>query len=167
MGSKLLLFLMAATSLHAAGDSALDRATLRGLTAVNVVVDPVEAQVEEQGVTRAKLRARVEDRLHAANITVDSSSSEFVGVRLTSVRAARGRFAVSQTPFAVAITIALYQPVQLVRDPNVRTATQTWEVETVVLADPKVLYRACEESIDDLAARFVAAFRSVNPEAAK
>jgi hypothetical protein len=37
----------------------------------------------------------------------------------------------------------------------------------VVLADPKVLYRACEESIDDLAARFIAAYRSVNPAAEK
>jgi len=166
MGRTFLLFLMAA-ELHAAGDSALDRATLRGITAVNVVVDPVEAQVEEQGVTQKNLRARVEDRLHAANITLDSSSSEFVAVRLTSVHAIPGRFAVTRAPFAVAITLALYQPVQLVRDPQVRTATQTWEVETVVLADPKVLYRACEESIDDLAARFIAAYRSVNPAAEK
>jgi hypothetical protein len=155
MGRKLILFLMAA-GLHAAGDSALDRATLRGITAVNVIVDPVEAQVEKQGVTRSNLRARVEDRLQAANITVDSSRPEFVAVRLTSVRDSRG-------PFAVAITIALYQPVQLARDPQVRTATQTWEVETVVLADPKVIYRACQDSIDDLAARFVAAYRSANP----
>ena len=152
---KLLLFLVAA-GLHAAGDSALDRATLRGIPAVNVVIDPVDAQVEKEGVTRNNLRARVEDRLQAANITVDSSRSEFVAVRLTSVRDTRG-------PFAVAITIGLYQPVQLSRDPTIRTATQTWEVETVVLADPKVLYRACQDSIDDLAARFVAAYRSVNP----
>jgi hypothetical protein len=162
MGRTFLLFLMAA-GLNAAGDSALDRATLRGLAAVNIVVDPVEPQVEEQGVTQKNLRARLEDRLHAANITVDSSSSEFVAVRLTSVHATPGRFAVTRPPFAVAITIGLYQPVQLARDPKIRTATQTWEVETVVLADPKVLPRACEDSIDDLAARFIAAYRSVNP----
>jgi hypothetical protein len=162
MGSKLLLFLVAA-GLHAAGDSALDRATLRGIPAVNVVIDPVDAQLEKEGVTRNNLRARVEDRLQAANITVDSSRTEFVAVRLISVRDTRGPFAATRAPFAVAITLALYQPVQLARDPTIRTATQTWEVETIVLADPKVLYRACQDSIDDLAARFVAAYRSVNP----
>jgi hypothetical protein len=154
--SKLLLFLTIAAGLHAAGDSALDRATLRGIAAVNVIIDPIDAQVEKQGVTRNNLRGSVEDRLQAANIKVDSSRSEFVAVRLTSVRDTRG-------PFAVAITISLYQPVQLTRDPTIRTATPTWGVETVVLADPKVLYRACQDSIDDLAARFVAAYRSVNP----
>lgn len=166
MSSKLLLFL-AVAGLHAAGDSPLDRATLRAIAAVNVVVDPVEAPVKEQGVTQEKLRARLEDRLEAAGITVDSSSPEFVAVRLTSVHAMPGRFAVSRPPFAVAMTIALYQPVELVRDPKVRTATQTWEVETVVLADPKILYRACQDSIDDLAERFIAAYRSANPAAGK
>jgi hypothetical protein len=154
--SKLLLFLTMAAGLHAAGDTALDRATLRGITAVNVVIDPVDAQLEKQGVTRGNLRARVEDRLQAANITVDSSRPEFVAVRLMAVRDTRG-------PVAVAITLGLYQPVQLARDPAVRTAIQTWEVETVILADPKVLYRACQDGIDDLAARFVAAYRSANP----
>jgi hypothetical protein len=166
MASKLLVFLMAA-GLQAAGDSALDRATLRGITAVNVVVDPVESQVKEQGVTQENLRARLEDRLHAAAIAVDSSSPEFLAVRLTSVHAAPGRLAVSRAPFAVAMTIALYQPVQLARDPKVRTATDTWEVETVVLADPKILYRACQDSIDDLAARFVSAWRAANSEGGK
>jgi hypothetical protein len=154
--SKLLLFLTMAAGLHAAGDAALDRATLRGIPAVNVVVDPIDEQLEKQGVTRSNLRARVEDRLAAANIPVDAARPEFVAVRLMSVRDTRG-------PVAVAITIALYQPVQLVRDPAVRTATQTWEVQTVILADPKVLYRACQDGIDDLTARFVAAYRSVNP----
>jgi len=166
MGSKLLLFLIAG-GLYAAGDSALDRATLRGLTAVNIVVDPVESQVKEQGVTQEKLRVRLEDRLQTANIPVDPSSSAFVAVRLTSVHAIPGRFSVTRPPFAVAMTIALYQPVQLARDPQVRTATQTWEVETVVLADPKILYRACEDSIDELAERFIVAYRSVNPTAGK
>jgi hypothetical protein len=158
--SKLLLFVMAAGGLHATGDSTLDRATLRGIPAVNVVIDAIDAAVEKEGVTREALRGRVEYQLRAANITMDSSRPEFVAVRLTSVRDTRG-------PFAVAITISLYQPVQLVRDPTVRTAIGTWEVETVVLADPKVLYRACQESLDDLASRFVTAYRSVNPAAAK
>jgi hypothetical protein len=157
---RLLLVMATAAALQAAGDSTLDRATLRGIGAVNVIVDPVDAQVVAEGVTRESLRARLEERLRSAGVPVDTRRPEFVAIRLTPVRAARG-------PFAVAMTISLYQPVQLARDPKVRTATQTWEVETVLLADPKLLYRACQESIDDLANRFAEAYRSANAGAAK
>ena len=156
MGRKLIVMLGLAAGLRAAGDTAIDRATLRGIAAVNVVVDPIDPDVEKAGVTRDDLRARLEDRLRAADVVVDKSRQEFVAIRLTPVRATRG-------PFAVAVSIAVYQPVVLARDPKMRTATDTWEVETVLLADPKVLYRACQDSIDDLAARFVAAYRAVNP----
>jgi hypothetical protein len=73
------------------------------------------------------------------------------------VRANRG-------PFAVAVTLGAYQPVLLARDRNTKTATQTWEAETVLLAEPKQLYRATMDSVDELAAGFIAAYRSVNPK---
>jgi hypothetical protein len=60
--------------------------------------------------------------------------------------------------------MGLYQPVLLSRDRDLRTSTQTWEVETVLMADPKVLVTACNESADDLSDRFAAAYHSVNPE---
>jgi hypothetical protein len=158
MCRKLLLFAFLGSALYAAGDGPLDRATLRGIAGVNIVVDPVDPVVEKAGATRPELAARLEDRLRGADIPIDSASREFVALRLTSVRGGRGPL----TQIAVAITISLYQPVELVRDPKVRTATQTWEVETVLLAGTGALYRACQDSIDDLAARFVAAYRSVN-----
>ena len=141
----------------AAGNSALDRATLRGLTGVNIVVDKLDPQLQEAGITADAVRARLEDRLHAAGIAVDTSKTDFVAVRMTAVRANKG-------PFAVAVTMGAYQPVVLSRDKNVRTATQTWEVETVLLAEPKQLYRGAMDTIDELAASFVAAYRSVNPQ---
>jgi hypothetical protein len=140
-----------------AGDSSLDRATLRGLTGVNVVVDKLDPQLETAGIKADAVRARLEDRLRAAGITVDTTKTDFVAVRMTAVRDSRG-------PFAVAITIGAYQPVVLSRDKNLKTATQTWEVDTVLLADPKQLYRGAMDSIDELAARFVTAYRSVNPQ---
>jgi hypothetical protein len=158
MGLRLFLILIAAAGVHAAGDSALDRATLRGIEAVNVVVDPVDPQVESAGVTRADLRARVETRLRSKGMMVDTSRPEFLAVRMTLAHSGRGPFAM----YAVALTLGLYQPVELVRDAKVRTATQTWEVETVILSAPKSLDQAVLDSIDDLTDRFVKAHRSVN-----
>jgi len=152
-----MLAMLVPAAAPGAGDAALDRATLRGLTAVNVVIDKLDEQLNAAGVTPEVVRARIEDRLRAANITVDSSKSEFVAVRMTVVRQARG-------PFAVAIMIGAYQPVLLSRDRNVRTATQTWEIETVLLAEPKQLYRAAMDSVDELTTGFINAYRSVNPK---
>ena len=157
-GMLLVLAIFAAPHIsEAAGNSALDRATLKGLTAVNVVVDELDPQLATAGVTAGAVRSRLEDKLRAADIVVDTSKTDFVAVRVTAVRQARG-------PFAVAVTLGAYQPVVLARDKNLKTATQTWEVETVLLADQKQLYRGAMDSIDELAASFVAAYRSVNPK---
>jgi hypothetical protein len=150
-----VLLVVLALPLGGASDAPLDRATLRGAVAFNIVVDPVAADLENEGATTDALRTRVEDRLRDAGIKIDATSTEFVALRLTSVRAPRG-------PVAIAVTIALYQPVTLVRDRNVKTATQTWEVETVVIANTKQVYRACMDSADQLTDRFVTAYRSVN-----
>jgi hypothetical protein len=155
-------FLLAALALplSGAGDAALDRATLRGVTAVHVVMDPVAPELERAGATANVLRSRLEERLRRAGVSIDPASTAFVALRLTSVRASRG-------PFAIAADIGLYQPVILSRDRNLRTATQTWEVETVILAEPKQVEEACTDSVDDLAGRFVTAYRSVNTTADK
>ncbi len=156
---RLILFpalLTAAAAFLWAGDAAIDRATLRGLKAVNVVLDPLAPELQKSGLTRIDLQTRLENRLRDAQIPVDPSAAEFLGLRITSVRGNRG-------PFAAAFQLALYQPVVLVRDRNSKSASPTWDVETVVMADPKVLQQAANDSIDDLAGRFVTAWRSVNP----
>jgi hypothetical protein len=103
---------------------------------------------------------RLEEGLRNADIPIDTTAKTFLALRLRSVRAARG-------PLAIAITISLYQPVTLVRDPTVKTATATWEVDTVILADTKQVYRACMDLADELTGRFVTAYRSVNEGRAK
>jgi hypothetical protein len=140
-----------------AGDAPLDRATLKGINAVGVVIDELPADLSKEGVTAEALQTRLAERLREAHINVDSAAKEFVGLRVSSVRGGRG-------PYAACMTIGLYQPVTLARNPAIRAAPQTWEVDTVMMADRRVLYRAAMESVDDLAARFVTAYRSVNPE---
>ena len=140
-----------------AGDAPLDRATLRGLKAVSVVLDPLAPELERQGLTQKDLQTRLEARLKDARIPIDPSATAFLGLRVTSVRANRG-------PFALCFSVGAFQSVVLVRDKNIQTNTSTWEVETVVMADPKVLHQASLESVDELAGRFITAWRSVNQQ---
>lgn len=158
----LVLLPFVALTLGGASDAPLDRATLRGLMGVNVVIDPVAPEIEKEGATTDALRNRFEERIRRAGISIDTDSREFVGLRVTAVRAARRPLG-NGAMFAIAATIGLYQRVTLVRDPSVRTSTQTWEVDTVMLVDTKEVHRACMDSMDELAGRFVAAYRSVNP----
>jgi hypothetical protein len=155
-----LLLVALALPLAGAGDAPLDRATLRGIMSVNVVIDPVAPEIQKEGVTIDGLRMRLEEGLRNADIPIDTAGTAFLALRLRSVQAARG-------PLSIAITIGLYQPVTLVRDPTVKTAAATWEVDTVILADTKQVYRACMDSADELAGRFVTAYRSVNEHRGK
>jgi hypothetical protein len=150
-----LLFLPPAT--RAAGDAPLDRATLRGLQGVGVVLDVLDPEIEKLGITRDVVLSRLMARLHRDRITINPGATEFVGLRITAVHGSRG-------PFALSLTIGLYQPVLLSRNHDLRTSTQTWEVETVLIAEAKMLGTACAETADDLAGRFAAAYHSVNPE---
>jgi hypothetical protein len=139
----------------AASDAALDRATLRGLKGVNIVIDPLSPALQDAGVTANLLDTHISARLERAGIPVDRKAVEFLGFRITEVRGKRG-------PYALSLRAGVYQPVLLVRDHNVKTATQTWDVETVLLSEPKTLNDAVLTSVDELVDGFAAAWRSVN-----
>jgi hypothetical protein len=149
-----LLFLPPASK--GAGDEPIDRATLKGLAAVGVVIDTIDPELEKLGVTREAVLTSMLARLGSDHVTVDPGAKEFLGLRMIAVRAGHG-------PFAVALTLGLYQPILLSRNHDTRTSTQTWEVQTILMADQKILVTACTESADFLLDRFAKSFHSVNP----
>jgi len=151
-----LAALLAPVLLHA-GDSVRDRATMKGCKAVAVIIDTLPADFAKDGVTEETLRSRLAQRLREADIPMDAAAKEFVGLRVSSVRDGRG-------PYAAAFTLGFYQPVTLVRDAAIRSAPETWSFETVFMAPPKILPRAATDAIDDVAARFITAWRAVNPQ---
>jgi hypothetical protein len=160
MGRRILLLatlLLSPPVTRAAGDAPLDRATLKGLKGVGVVIDVIDPELEKLGLTRDVMLARLLKRLGARHIFVDPAATEFLGLRIVAVRASRG-------PLALSLTLGLYQPVLLSRNREMRTSTQTWEVEDILLADPKIVLTACRESADDLADHYAAAFFAMNPE---
>jgi hypothetical protein len=159
----LLAILAIPPVIRAAGDAPLDRATLRGLGAVGVIIDPIDPDLVKEGLTQDLLQKRIEGHLRDAGIAVDPSAHEFVGLRVLQVRAQRGSFS-QRGPYALCLSVGVYQPVLLVRNKDVKTATETWGVDTVLMADPKVVTREALNSVDELADRMVAAYRSANPK---
>ncbi len=136
-------------------DGQLDRATLKGLKAVNIVIDPIDSELQSQGLNADLLRASIQAKLERAGIAIDKNANEFLGLRIT---AARGR----RMPVALCLSMGLYQGVVLTRDRDIRTATETWSVDAVASAQPKAVKDAAADLLNDLADRFVTAYRSVN-----
>jgi hypothetical protein len=149
-------FVLMALSLLRGGDGPLDRATLRGVKAMNVVIDRLDPDLEKNGLTQDALRSRVEERLRKAGLLIDPKALEFVGLRVSSFLAKRG-------PDSLSFSLAFYQPVVLVRDQKVRTASQTWEVETILMVAPKPMVQSALQTVDQLADQFVSAYQAANP----
>ena len=137
-----------------ATDMPMDRATLRGISALKVVLE-VPADIEQTGITRASLAGEIRHELEKANIPVDDNVKEFLGLRITIAHD-------KKTSYAICLSLAVYQNVSLSRDPTVKTTTETWSGDSVVLAPPKLLKDAVSSSVHELVAQFVAAFRAAN-----
>jgi len=140
-----------------AGDAALDRATLRGLKAFNIVIDPLDPQLEKAGLSADALRSRIDTRLRHAGVPLDNNAIEFVGLRIDAMLLKKG-------PASLCFSLAFYQPVALARDPKIRTATQTWDVHRMQVVPLKSMVQAAQDAVDDVTDLFVAAYRSVNPQ---
>jgi hypothetical protein len=142
----------------AASDSSMDRATLHGLKAVKVAVDPPPTEMEREGLDREHLRARIEQKLRDAGIAIDNDAVEFLGLSISSARGGR------RNPLSLMIGLGLYQVVTLSRDKTAKTVAETWGEQKVMSAPPKALGDAASSTVDEMADDFVKAYRSVNPQ---
>jgi hypothetical protein len=153
---RLFLISLLLSSAAFAADGQLDRATLKGLKAVSIVIDPVNDELRGQGIDPDFLRVSLQTRLEKAGIAIDKNAVEFLGLRVT---AAIGK----RMPVALSLSLGLYQGVTLTRDRDIRTATETWSVDSIASAQPKAVKEASFDLVNDLADRFIAAYRSANP----
>jgi hypothetical protein len=157
-----LLGLLAGASFG--GDSAMDRATLRGIKAVKVVVDPPDPELEREGIDRERLRTSIELQLRNARIKIDPDALEFLGVSFPPVEAGRkSRLAIRKTARPVAVGLGVYQLVLLSRDKETKTVAETWGQQRVVSAAGRDLEREVSSAVEELVDQFVRAYRAVNP----
>jgi hypothetical protein len=143
----------------------MDRATLRGLKAVKVVVDRPPAEMERAGFDRDHLRAIIEQKLRDAGIKIDNDAIEFLGLGIAMAQGGRKvPLAFGKAPVSLTLSLDLYQVIVLSRDPTIKTVAETWGQEKVIQATAKSLDQVLPGAVDELAGQFVTAFRSVNPQ---
>jgi hypothetical protein len=143
------------SSFAQASDGPIERATLRGLKALRVAVDPTDEQLQRAGVTVAKVATMVEQQLQKAGLATDENAIEFLGVRITAAHA-------KKQSSAVCLSLGLYQNVTLARDTKIKAITETWSGDSVVLSPPQLFFEAVSSTINQLVDQFVVAYRAAN-----
>jgi len=160
--SRLAMVLLLAASAAAAQDSENNRQSLKGLKGVYVLVEPLEAEVERDGLNQTSIQTDVELRLRQAGIKVltegerlAAPGSPFLYVLVN---------AKSGSPYAFSIDVEFCQGVRLDRDPSMQIiGATTWSVRAVGTAGRENL-RNIRDFIKDYVDQFINAYLSVNPK---
>lgn len=164
--SVLAAFLLCALPVARAADSEIDRATLKGLTGVFVLVEDLKPPVEEAGLKADDIKADVEQKLRSAGIPMFDRTQVSVTPGMPtlyiSVVVASNNTTSDLWPFN--IDVDLEQRVTLERNSEIYVPTAvTWHVGGiggVAKRDVPSIRDRVKESID----RFVTAYLAVNPK---
>ena len=152
--------------LHAL-NSEINRATLKGLRGVRVLVEDLAPEVEQEGLVKAQLQKSLEERLRAAGIrvltqeeAVKAPGEPYLYVNV-NISFAKGEEEIC----SYSIDVALIQNVTLVRIPKQAGYAVTWSTGGVGLIGKKSLSEL-KGTIEEIVDIFVKAFFSVNPKKA-
>jgi hypothetical protein len=146
-------------------DSEINRATLKGLRGVRVLVEDLAPEVEREGLLKDQLQKSVEERLRSAGIRVLTQEEAvkapgepylYVNINISFAKGEEGICSYS-------IDVALIQNVTLVRIPKQASYAVTWSTGGVGLIGKKSLSEL-KGSVEEIVDIFVKAFFSVNPK---
>ena len=102
-------------------DTPTERATLKRLPIVEVVVEEVDPALAQDGLTRPQLQTDVEGRLRRSGITVGPTLVGHLYVNVDTVKSDDGQ------AYAYNVVVQFVQQVRLVRDPTLFIFAPTWE----------------------------------------
>lgn len=141
MGSPLAI-LEAAHPRRPAADEAFGQ-HLAGLAGVHVQVEPVNADAERDGCTRADIQADVEAVLRRAGMALDSRSALFVEVPGTPVLHVDVMTIRLDGRYAYSVRLELWEAVTPVREPRTPGPAMTWSA-------PQLLGTVAADNLEEL-----------------
>jgi hypothetical protein len=136
--------------------------TLRGLPGVTVVIEPLQATAEQDGLTQKQLHADVEHQLRAAGIRVltqdewrSTPGSPYLYVNVSALKK-------SYSLYTYSIEVCLNQLVTLLRDQHIQEFAETWETREVGTVGKERLVTV-RESVAAHVNTFIHDYCAVNP----
>lgn len=151
-----------ATSLEAQLFVPTGRDTLRGLPGVEVLVEPLQPELEVEGVTAGAIAADVVAQLRAASIAVYGSQRENPSPSQAYLYVHINAVATGTRDRAVAVQVHLRQTLaSLVTESKVVNA-MTWDAHGVVATSDLSLRNDVRDEVRAYVARFITDWRAVH-----
>ncbi len=142
---------------------ATGRDTLRGLPGVEVLVEPLQPELEQGGLTAASIAAQVTQQLKAAGITIyasqrdnPSTSKPYLYVHVNGINDER------RIGYAVAIQVHLRQTLASLTTESRVVNAMSWDAHSVAMIPSVMLKSDVSDEIESLVTRFVADWRAVH-----
>jgi hypothetical protein len=154
--TAIAVFFLCFISFAFAEDKELTRLTLRGIKGVYVVIESIEPEIENLGLTQAQIRADVEAKLREASITIAPDFQRGLPAVYLYVQVLRPE---KINRLFYSISLSLLQNVVLERDPNVKTNTDTWLVRVLGMSSGTEAIRSDIRSLLD---QFIEEYRKAN-----
>ncbi|MBI4628075.1 MAG: hypothetical protein HY729_05150 [Candidatus Rokubacteria bacterium] len=146
-------------------DNESERATLKGLPGVLVLVEDMNPEVERAGLARATLQTDVELKLRQAGIAVLSTTEMLAapGYPHLYLNVATGAPRTAPGLYVYSIQLSLKQQVVVVRNTAVSLAS-TWSTTAKFGTVGADRLSSVRESVRDQVDKFINAWLSVNPK---
>ena len=141
-----------------------NRATLRGLKGVGVLVEKLPTEVEKEGLDRNELQRAVESKLQSAGIrlltkeeSIRAPGEPYLYVNI-NVNVAKTESDI----YPYSIDMLFIQKVSLLRDPKLTSYAVTWSTGGVGSIGKPILSQL-RESVEAMVDVFIKAYLSENP----
>jgi hypothetical protein len=139
------------------------RDTLRRLPGIEVVVEPLQPELERAGLTSEVVSAEVSSRLRAAGIVLypsqrdnPSPSKPYLYIHLNAINLPRGG------GYAVAIQVHVRQTLQSLTTESRVVNAMSWDSHNIVVAGPTTLREGTSQELRALVDTFIVDWRAVH-----
>lgn len=141
-----------------AGDSEVNRLSLKGIPAVRVLVEMREPDEDWKGPNRAQVRTEVEERLRRAGIPVTTQrGTPYLYVNVEAVKDT------TVPVYGYIIDVELRQAARVVRNPDILVFADTWSIHSIGTVGEADLAHHLRVKLSTHVDLFVDAYRAMNP----
>ena len=138
------------------------RETLKDLTGVQVIVEPLPQDAEQDGLRGDEVRKAIETQLNQAGIRVLSAEERstqpgfpFLYVSINTVK--------TTSVYSYALAISLNQTVHLTRHPTIATFAPTWSAQASGAISASQVH-AVADHVREFVERFIQDYHAMNPQ---
>jgi len=166
-GVRLALSILLALVLASSGASAqlfvaTGRDTLRGLPGIEVLIEPLQPELERVGLTAASIAAAVTQQLKAASVTIYVSQRENAGLSKPYLYVHVNAASEQGGTYAVATQVQLRQTLASLTTESRIVNAMSWDAHGVSIIPAVQLQENVSAEIQSLVKRFIADWRSVH-----